>query len=120
MLKITLLLLTVMQDGSTRVTLSEAEDIVECEAARDAVTTILTDAGKPPILAICGESDLRPTPFVHGVDESAETNRYRVEVTGAQFTVTPLAEGEECREGEGGNSTVHCARSAQSVVEDAS
>ena len=116
MLKITLLVLTAMQDGSVRVTLSEADDMVECEASRDAVTTILTDAAQPPILAICGESDLRLTPFVHGVPASVETNRYRVEVTGETFTVTPLAEGEPCDEAQAADSQLYCARSAQQVI----
>lgn len=118
MLKITLLVLTMMQDGSVRVTLSEAGDMTECEAGRDAVTTILTDAGKPPILALCGESGLRLTPFVHGIPESDETNRYRVEVAGEDFTVIPLAKDEECRAAEDGAPRIFCARSAQSVIAD--
>lgn len=117
MLKTTLLLLTLMQDGSTRVTLSEAEDMIECQASRDAVMTILTDAGRPPIIALCGESDLRLTPFVHGMPEEAETNRYRVEIAaGGGFVVTALAEAEPCEESQAADSRIYCARSAQEVI----
>lgn len=118
MLKIALLLLTTMQDGSVRVTLSDAEDLTECEAGRDAVTAILTDAGNPPIAAICGETDLRLSPFVHGVPEDQETNRYRVEIlAGERFVITPLAEGEDCVESKGADSRIWCARSVQAVID---
>ncbi|MFT3688515.1 hypothetical protein [Paenirhodobacter sp.] len=117
MLKIALLVLTTMQDGSVRVTLSATDDMVECEANRDAVTTILTGAGRPPILALCGQSDLRLTPFVHGMPESAETNRYRVDLVGETFTVTPLAQDAPCREVREGARRSYCARSGQSVVQ---
>lgn len=117
MLKIALLLLTTMSDGSVRVTLSEAADMVECEAGRDAVVTVLTEAGNPPLAAICGETDLRLTPFVHGTPEQAETNRYRVEIIGEdRFVITPLAEGEDCAETQGADSRVWCGRSAQAVA----
>lgn len=117
MLKTALLLLTLMQDGSTRISLSEAEDMVECEASRDAVMTILTDAGRPPIIALCGETELRLTPFVHGVPEDEEINRYRVEIMeGVRFTVTPLAEGDTCEPSQTAESQIHCGRSAQQVI----
>lgn len=119
MLKIALLVLTVMQDGSVRVTLSEAGDMAECEASRDAVVTILTDAGRPPIAALCGETGLRLSPFVHGVPEDQETNLYRVQIMDDHsFVVTPLDGGEDCLEGQGTGSRIYCGRSAQTVIGD--
>lgn len=117
MLKISLLLLTLMQDGSVRVTLSEADDMTECHASRDAVMAILTDAGRPPVAAICGETDLRLTPFVHGVPAEKEVNRYRVEIMADErFTLTPLGEGDPCTDSQGADRRVYCAGSAQQVI----
>ncbi len=117
MLKTTLLILTVMAGGDLRVTLSQAEDEAECEANRDAVVTILTDAGRAPLLALCGASDLRLTPFVHGTPPEAEIHRYRIELPAAGgFTVTHLAAGEICTAAPDAEPAVHCARSGQSVL----
>lgn len=121
MLKTALLVLSLMQDGSVRVTLSDAEDRVECEASREAVVAILTDAGRPPVAALCGETGLRLSPFAHGVPEDAETHRYRVEIfANDRFEVTPVAEGQVCVEAEDADSRVYCGRSAQSVIGNAS
>ena len=88
-----LLLLTLMADGGTRLTLSPAESAEACEATREVLVQVLTEAGKPPILAQCGTSILQLTPYVHGTPPEAETHRYRVEVArSGGFTVTPLGE----------------------------
>lgn len=50
----TLLVLSQIGEGDLRVTLSPAADAVECEANRDAVVTILIDADRPPLVALCG------------------------------------------------------------------
>lgn len=117
MLKSTLLVLTLMSDGGVRVTLSEAADAAECETSRAAVVAILTEAGRAPLAALCGETGLEFTQFMHGVPEEEEIHRYRVELPAAGgFTVIPLAEGEACEPAEAEAGTVHCARSAQEVV----
>lgn len=119
MLQTTLLVLTLTSGGELRVTLSPAADMVECEANRDAVVTILTDAGRPPIAALCGETGLRLTPFVHGTPEKDEIHRYRVGLPSAGgFTVVPLAGGESCTPAPEADPAVHCARSAQAVLPD--
>lgn len=117
MLKTTLLMLTVMAGGDLRVTLSPAADEVECEANRDAVVTILAEAGRPPLAALCGASDLRLTPFVHGTPPEAEIHRYRVELPAAGgFRITPLTGDESCTAAPQADPAVHCARSAQTVL----
>lgn len=117
MLKTTLLMLTVMAGGDLRVTLSPAADEVECEANRDAVVTILADAGRAPLAALCGASDLRLTPFVHGTPPEAEVHRYRVELPLAGgFSVTPLLGDAPCTAAPKAEPAVYCARSAQTVL----
>lgn len=114
MLKPALLVLTAMSDGGTRVTLSEAESPQDCEASRAAVVQILTDAGRAPVLAMCGQSDLTLTPFEHGLPPEAEIHRYRVTIPGdGSFEVEPLAMETDCAEAA---PRVYCARSAQQVV----
>lgn len=119
MLKIALLILTLTPDGATRVTLTEAEDAATCEANREVVTQILTEAGSPPLVALCGPTDLRLTPFEHGTPPEAEVHRYRVELPKAGgFTLAPLAGGESCTPDPAADPAVHCARSGQAVVSD--
>lgn len=113
----TLLVLTWIGEGDLRVTLSPAADAVECEANRDAVATILSDAGRAPLLALCGQTDLVLTPFLHGTRPGDETHRYRVELPAeGGFRVVPLQEGEDCTPQPAADPVIHCARSAQSVL----
>lgn len=117
MLKTTLLMLTVMAGDDLRVTLSPAADEIECEANRDAVVTILGNAGRAPLAALCGATELRLTPFVHGTPPEAEVHRYRVELPLAGgFRVTPLGGEERCTAAPEADPAVYCARSAQSVL----
>lgn len=117
MLKTVLLILTLTGDGGVRMTLTDSDSLAECEASREVVSQILTEAGSPPLLARCGESALRLTPFVHGTPPEAEVHLYRVELPQAGgFTIAPLAEGEDCTPDTAADPAVHCARSGQSVL----
>ncbi len=117
MLATALLVLTLTADGGVRMTLSAAEDAVECEANRDAVVTILSGAGRAPIVALCGQTALRLTPFEHGAKPEEEVHLYRVELPSAGgYTVTPLAEGEACEPATAADPAVYCTRSAQEVL----
>ena len=119
MLETTLLVLTLTASGDVRVTLSYAKDATECSANRDAVTTILTEAGHPPLVALCGATDLKLTPFVHGTPPEAETSRYRVELPGTGgFLVVPLAADAPCKASADTDPAVYCAISAQKVIAD--
>ena len=117
MLKSALLILTLAEGGATRVTLTESDSPADCEASRDVVTQILTEAGSAPLAAVCGETDLRLTPFIHGTPPDAEIHLYRVELPQAGgFTIVPLAEGEACTPDTEADPAVHCTRSGQSVL----
>lgn len=119
MLETALLMLTLTADGELRVTLSPAADAAECEIDRETVVGILTDAGQPPLVALCGQTALRLTPFVHGAGPAEETHRYRVELPSAGgYAITPLAEGEACTAREHAEPAIYCARSAQAVLPD--
>ena len=106
-----------MADGGTRLTLSPAETTEACMATREVLVQVLTEAGKPPILALCGTSALQLTPYVHGTPPEAETHRYRVEIprTGT-FTVTPLGPQSPCLAAPDANPAVYCTRSSQQVL----
>ncbi|MFA5539132.1 MAG: hypothetical protein WDA23_08010 [Gemmobacter sp.] len=120
-MKTALLILTMTAGGDIRVTLTENDSPADCEANREVVTQILTEAGSAPIAALCGESGLRLTPFVHGTPPEAEIHRYRVELPQAGgFAIAPLAEGEDCTPDTdtAADPAVHCARSGQSVLSD--
>lgn len=119
MLETTLLVLTLTAAGDMRLTLSPAADAVECAANRDAVVTILTDAGRPPVAALCGTTGLRLTPFVHGTPPEAEVHRYRVELSSTGgFGIEPLLDGAPCTEDTQADPAVYCTRSAQAVIDD--
>lgn len=115
----TLLVLTLMGDGSTRVTLTEEESPETCEASRESVVAILTEAGMPPLAARCGQTALRLTPFEHGATPETEIHRYRVELPAAGgFTVTPLPPDSPCEAAPVTDPVVVCGRSAQQVLSD--
>ncbi|QRZ14231.1 hypothetical protein JWJ88_12075 (plasmid) [Paracoccus methylovorus] len=117
MLETILLMLTLMPGGDVRVTFSHSADADECEAYREVVSGILEEAGNPPLVALCGETDLRVTPFVHGTRPEDEVHRYRVELPSAGgYQVTPLPAGTACTPAPQANPAVYCARSAQMVL----
>ena len=117
MLEIALLTLTLTHDGAVRLTLSEMENMAECEASRNRVVEILDAADVEVVSALCGETSLRLTPFEHGVDASQEIHRFRVEIGDREsFTVAPLDESGDCAADPAASPKVFCARSSQSVV----
>ncbi|MDO5705130.1 MAG: hypothetical protein Q4G49_08675 [Paracoccus sp. (in: a-proteobacteria)] len=116
MLKSTLLILTLMADDGTRLTLSTYDSPDECEGAREVVTQVLTDAGQEPVVTMCGKTGLRLTPYIHGAPRRAEVNRYRVELPAdGGFTVIPLTD-ETCEDAPDADPVVYCTLSAQQVI----
>lgn len=112
-----LLLLTLMADGGTRLTLSPAESAEACAATRDVLVQILTEAGKPPVRALCGTSALQLTPYIHGTPPESEIHRYRVEIarTGG-FAVIPLGANTPCAAAPDADPAIYCTRSSQQVL----
>lgn len=118
MLKPALLVLTTMADGDTRLTLSPAESADDCEAKREVVTQILTEAKMAPLLALCGETALQVTPYQHGVPDDAEMHRFRVDIPSAGgFTVVPLNAGASCTPAPAADPAIYCTRSGQREID---
>lgn len=118
MLKIALMMLTLTADGAVRLTLSEAEDLEDCQGAMLAVTSVLEAGGYTVLAAECGPTDLTLTPFNHGATAAEERHLYRVEIAGeGDYTVTPLAEGGSCEPAIEASPAVWCTRSSQAVVQ---
>ena len=118
MLKIALMMLTLTADGAVRLTLSEAEDLEDCQGAMLAVTSVLEAGGYTVLAAECGPTDLTLTPFNHGATAAEESHLYRVEIAGeGAYSVTPLAAGDACTPATEASPTVWCTRSSQAVAE---
>lgn len=112
--KIALLLLTMMMDGATRLTLVEVEDPADCEARRARLEMVLKGAGMTVVEALCGPTDLALTPYVHGTPREEETHRYRVEVDASgAFEITPVPDWAICAGSGEGETKVYCAVSSQ-------
>lgn len=118
MLKFVLLTLTLTAQDEVRLTLSDMASLEDCQASKAQVSGILAQAGVKSVAALCGESDLRLTPFTHGAAPEEEIHRYRVEIApDDSFAVTPLSGTDTCTpSGSGSGPGVYCTRSAQSVV----
>jgi len=112
MLVTAMLLLTLNADGAVRLTLSETEDEAACTAQIAAVRDILARSGAEIIAARCAQTDLRLTPFEHGLTAAEEIHRYRVELRADGVSVTPLDEDANCAPS-AGPPAVHCAVSGQ-------
>ena len=113
MIKIALLVLTLTVEGDVRLTLTETASPADCSEARETVADILTGAGIKVIAAICGETELRLTPFEHGAGPEDEVHRFRVELPpNGGYTITPLSAEESCDAAP----AVFCTRSSQMVM----
>lgn len=118
MLKIALIMLTLTGDGAVLMTLSQAEDLEDCEGSKLAVSSVLEGGGYTVLAAECGPTELTLTPFEHGATPEQETHLYRVEIAGqGNYQVIPTAEGEACLAAPEATPAVWCARSSQSVVQ---
>lgn len=119
MLEVALLILTLAAEGEPRLTLSPTEHMEDCLAMQDVVTQILTEAGQPPLLTRCGETDVRLSPFIHGTPPEAEIHRYRVELPAEDgYRVFPLTDDQSCTADEVAELAIYCTRSAQFVQND--
>jgi len=112
MLVTAMLLLTLNADGAVRLTLSETEDRAACTAQIAAVQDILARSGTEIRAARCIRTDLRLTPFEHGLTAAEEIHRYRVVLRADGVSVTPLERDADCAPSDG-PPAVHCAVSGQ-------
>ena len=118
MLKPVLVVLTLAQGGdATHLALTSAETMQDCAAKAQAVQKVLEGAGHTVLAARCTETDLEFTPYGHGGDSAERPHAWRVTLPETGAVIEPLAQGEGCTPAPDGMPAVHCARSAQGVVE---
>jgi hypothetical protein len=119
MMKPALLILSLTADGGTRATLADKDSMELCETSREAVVQILTEAGRAPLLGLCGETDVRVTPYKQGPDPEGPLLQLRIEgpATGG-FSVTPLAADAPCEAAPDADPAVFCAHSTQQLLSE--
>ncbi|MFC0341555.1 hypothetical protein [Paracoccus niistensis] len=118
MLKPVLVVLTLAQGGdATHLALTSAETMQDCATKAQAVQKVLEGAGHTVLAARCTDTDLEFTPYGHGGDSAERPHAWRVTLPKTGALIEPLAEGEGCTPAPDGTPAVHCARSAQGVVE---
>lgn len=120
MLKPVLVVLTLAQGGgATHLALTSAEDAEDCTAKSEVVRQVLEGAGHSVLAARCAETGLEFTPYSHS-SSSGGTERphaWRVTLPETGAVIEPLAEGAACTPAPDSVPAVHCAWSAQGVVE---
>ncbi|WP_424944905.1 hypothetical protein [Aliiroseovarius crassostreae] len=116
MLKLALLVLTFNPEGELRMTLSDKASLEECQASKAQIEPVLKGAGYTVLSLLCGETDLRLTPY-KDVKRRDPLTRYRVQLMGNDgFVVAPLSKGESCTASPNGRDPVFCALSGQKVI----
>lgn len=117
MLKTALLILTLGQNGTVHMALSEAETLADCEGMAESVEQILTSAGYKIQALRCGQTDLDLTPYEHGHTPDDVRWHYHVVVEGTAlhdgFTVRSMSPGTCATDGD---ASAYCAISAQGPV----
>lgn len=118
MLKPVLVVLTLAQGGdATHLALTSADTAQDCAAKAQAVQKVLEGAGHTVLAARCAETDLEFTPYGHKGDSAGHPHPWRVTLPETGAVIEPLAEGAACTPAPEGTPAVHCAWSAQGVVE---
>lgn len=117
MLKPVLVVLTLAQGGgTTQLALTSPENAQDCAARAQVVRQVLEDAGRQVIAARCGETDVEFSAYGHGEKGGSHVHPWRVSLPETGATIEPLAEGEACVPAPDASPAVHCAMSAQGVV----
>lgn len=115
MLKLALLVLTMNGDGGLQVTVSEAEDMADCQEQLETVQNLLEGMDvKIPHIS-CGRTTARLTPFQHGDGPEAYKYHYRVTVSENQFALAPVS-GDNCTTNTTTNQKTFCAISNQQLL----
>lgn len=117
MLKIAFLILTLNPEGDVRMTLSDSPNLAACEAKKGKITPVLVDAGYNVLASLCAETDLRLTPYDHS-NPDVPLHKYQVEISGGDYTVTPVSDGDGCVTAAENEPVQYCALSPQTVKQD--
>lgn len=118
MLKPVLVVLTLAQGGdATHLALTSADTAQDCATKAQTVQKVLQDAGHTVLAARCTQTEVDFTPYGHGGDSTGRPHAWRVTLPETGAVIEPLAKGAECLPAPDGTPAVHCAWSAQGVVE---
>lgn len=111
MLNLALLVLTMAGNGDMHATISEAEDMTDCQEQLETVQNLLDGLDIEIAHISCGQTKARLTVFQHGQSNEAYKYHYRIAVGAEQFVLTPY-EGTACTpEGQ-----TYCALSNQQLI----
>jgi len=116
MLKLALLVLTMNGNGDMRATVSEAEDMADCQDQLETVQNLLEGMDVQIAHISCGMTKAHLTPFQHGLGSDAYKYHYRIEVGAAQFALTQYADND-CTADIQGKPETYCAISSQQLID---
>lgn len=115
MLKLALLVLTMTSEGTIQTTVSEADDMVECQEQLETVQGLLQRMEVEIVHISCKMTAANVTPFEHGLGPEAYKYHYKVEVGAEQFALTQY-EGESCVADR--DSQTYCTISSQAPIDE--
>lgn len=115
MLKLALLVLTMNADGSVQTTVSEADNLSECQEQLETVQGLLLGMEVNIAHISCGQTSAHLTPFEHGLGPESYKYHYQVKVSDEQFALTSY-EGDACVADMQGNAKIYCTISSQRLL----
>lgn len=117
MLKLALLVLTMNGDGSVQATISEADNMADCQEQLQTVQGLLQGMEVDIAHISCRLTAAQLTPFEHGLGPEAYKYHYQVKVTAEQFALTAY-EGDACVADTQASPKTYCTISSQAPVTD--
>ncbi|WP_456388094.1 hypothetical protein [Profundibacter sp.] len=115
MLKLALLVLTVNGSTGLQATVSEAQDMVDCQEQLETVQNLLDGIDIEIAHISCGQTTSRLTVFQHGDGPEAYRYHYRITVGAEQFALTQYT-GNDCTTDIQASPKTYCAISNQRLL----
>lgn len=115
MLKLALLVLTVNGNSGLQATVSEAEDMADCQEQLETVQNLLEGMEIEISHISCGQTTARLTVFQHGDGPEAYKYHYRIKVGAEQFALTQYV-GNDCTTDIQESLKTYCAISNQQMI----
>lgn len=117
MLKIALLVLTINPEGQVQTTVSQADDMAECQMQLETVQGLLQQMEVEVAHISCKLTAANLTPFEHGLGPEAYKYHYKVEVGAEQFALTQY-EGDSCVADMKASPQTYCTISSQAPMDE--
>lgn len=117
MLKIALLVLTINPDGAIQTTVSEADNMAQCQEQLATVQGLLQKMEVEIAHISCKLTTANVTAFEHGLGPEAYKYHYKVEVGAEQFALT-LSDGASCVADTGAATQTYCTISSQAPIDE--